>query len=189
MSERKNSPFDILVLVFCAVLLSVGFGFIFYFAFVYVILPLAVEFIPALDAWLTRIGREHDYEEIYRTIRQTCALIAVVPAICGANVLVRRRMRLFIHETAGLITLREGLIYHIKNHLGYDVATVAVIVVAGLIVYFFDRGVGVSPFHILYCKLGVLPAIVISALIAGASQLLGIIYAQNYWRADYFFGD
>ena len=188
--EKKNSPFDVVILIFVSLLLGVGFGFAIYFVFVYIILPLAVEFIPALDTYLTRLGREHDAEEIYSVIYQSCALLGMIPAICAANTVVRRRMRLFIHDTSCVIKRRDGFKYHLKNHLFYDIAFVAVMTVAGLAIYLFDRGVvGFSPFHILYCRLGVLPALLISLVIVSVSQLLGIVCAQNYWRAEYFFGD
>lgn len=189
MSERKNNPLDILVIVFFTLFFCGTFGFAIYFAFVYIILPLAVEFIPALDAWLTRVGRENDTELIYRTIYQVCALLAVIPAICVSCTLVKFRERVFIKETGGMIHPREGFIYHLKNHLSYDAIATVIIVIAGLLVHLFDKGVGASPFHILYCRLGVIPALLISAVMTVAAQLLGIIIAQNSWRADHFFGD
>lgn len=189
MSERKNSPLDILVIVFFTLLFCGTFGVAVYFIFVYMILPLAVEFIPALDTWLTRVGRENDTAEIYRTIYQVCALLAVIPAICSSCTLVKFRERVFIKETGGTIPPRAGFAYHLKNHFRYDAIAAVIIVALGLLVHLFDKGVGASPFHILYCRLGVIPAVLISAVMTVAALLLGIIIAQNSWRADHFFGD
>lgn len=186
--EKKNSIFDILIIVAAAVFFSDAFGYLIYIIAVWVIIPIVVEVSPALDAFLTKIGNEHDTDEIYNTIRSICLLIAVLPGICLANVAVKNRERHFIHDTNGMIVTLDGLRYHLRQHSLYDVISLIGIVIIGLALYLANLRY-ISPFGILYDLFGIPLGLIMSAVITVASQMCGIIFAQKSWRAEFFYSD
>lgn len=186
--EKKNSIFDILIIVAAAVFFSAALGYLIYIIAVWVIIPVAVEISPALDAFLTKIGNEHDTEEIYNAIRSICLLIAVLPGICVANAAVKNRDRHFIHDTNGMIVTLDGLRYHLRQHILYDVISLIGIVIIGLALHLANLWY-ISPFGILYDLLGIPLGLIMSAVITVASQMCGIIFAQKSWRAEFFYDD
>lgn len=186
--EKKNSVFDIITIVFFAIFFSAGLGFLLYILAVLVIIPVAVEISPALDALLTKIGDENDTEEIYNTIHSICLLIAVLPGICVANTAVKYRERHFIHDTNGMIVTLDGLRYHLRQHFWYDAISVIGIVILCLILHIYGPWY-ISPFGILYDFLGIPLGLILSAAITVIAQIFGIIYAQKSWRAEFFYGE
>lgn len=186
--SSRNSVLDILVIVVAAVFFGMCLGYAIYVFSVFVIIPVAVEISPSLDALLTKIGRENDTEAIYNSIRSFCLMLGIFPGICGANTVVKNRERLFIGDTDGMIVTREGLKYHLRHHALYDVISIAGIVMTGFVLHLAGWE-GVSPFGFLYDLLGIPLGLILSALIVATAQVCGIIYAQNHWRAEYFYGE
>lgn len=186
--EKKNSVFDILTIVISAIFSSAILGYLVYIIAVWVIIPVAVEISPALDAFLTKIGNEHDTDEIYNTIRSICLLIAVLPGMCVANTAVKNRERHFIHDTNGMIVTLDGLRYHLRQHILYDVISLIGIVIICLALHLANLRY-ICPFGILYDLLGIPLGLIMSAVITVASQMCGIIFAQKSWRAEFFYDD
>lgn len=185
---HKNSPLDILTIT-AGLVMSLLFGCVFYILLVYIILPLATELISPLYAWLTGIGRRYDVERIYKTIYGFCALLSLFPSTAAANISVKGRRRRFIHDTNGMISRRDGIRYHMKNHLVFDVMAIAATVGVGFALSYVDFYFFRFPFDVLYEYLGIPLGLAASAVLTAAAQFFGVLRAQEAWRADHFLGE
>ncbi len=184
----KNSIADIAVIVVMTMLAAFAFGYAIFILTVYILIPIAVELVPPLERYLTEIGRNNDPEEIYAAIRSVCLLIGILPGSCVANAAVKNRERLFIGDTGGKVTVPDGLKYHFRQHLVYDIISVAGIAAVGLAMSLLGQD-GFSAFGAVYKAVGLPLGLILSALISAAAQFVGIAAAQNIWRADYFYGE
>lgn len=185
--EFKNIA-DIFIMTALAVIFSAAFGYVLYILSVILIIPLAVEISPALDSALTEIGRKYDYDTIYNNIKSFCLFIGIIPGMCISCTGIKNRERRFIHDTGGMILTKDGLIYHLKRYFLYDAASTAAISAVCLILYVSELK-SISPFTFSFDLLGLPLGIFSAALFTAASQLIGIIFAQNAWRAEYFYGE
>lgn len=186
--KGKNKVLDIFAFIFFAIIISFGLGYVIYILAVLVIIPVAVEISPALNAYLTEIGRQNDTDLIYAEIRSFCLLLGVLPGISVANVGLTNRERHFIHDTSGMILTFDGLKYHFDQHLFYDIISAVGFVAVCLAIRLVGWG-DVSPFGFLYDRLGIPIGLALSAIITALCQTVGIIYAQSVWRAKYFYGE
>ncbi len=187
-TQNKIRPLDVLEVAALSIVMPAMMGYLMYIAAIWLIIPIADWLIPPIDKFLTDIGNNYESELIYDRIRSGCLFIALFPGVGWANTLIKGRERLFIHDTNGMIPRREGLKYHLQNYLFADVLAVVLTVAAGSALSLLGLRI-ISPFTLLFDVFGAPLGILTTAVSMAAAQVLGILFAQNKWRAEFFYGD
>lgn len=188
VGKKLNNIFDAAVIAVGGVVFSLLFGYAIYVFAVWLIIPIAVEIIPALDGFLTKIGDSYETEAIYGAICSFCMIFGIFPGIWCANLLLKSRERRFIHDTNGMVLTCDALKFHFSRYAVYDSFSVVAAVAACLVLWLSGHG-NLSPFGFLYDFFGIPAGLALSAVITASAQLLGVINAQKTWRAEYFYGE
>ena len=186
-----GSPLDLVSVIACGILASAVFGAVAYFIFTFVLLPVAAEYIALLDSFLNDIGRKYDSETVYRTIQEIITLLALFPALYGANASAKRLEKPFIRNTEGRLLPGEGLAYRLKHNLLFDVLTASGVALIGFGLSAAQVKIPFLclPFDLIYGRIGVPAGIAVSFAITAAAQFIGAIKAQRHWCAVYLLGE
>ena len=80
-------------------------------------IPQLNEIFPSLEATLSEISIDDKAaNRLSKIIFSACMLTAFIPSFVLSYRLSKKRKEKFLSETNGLIPVKEGLIYHFKNH-------------------------------------------------------------------------
>lgn len=182
----KISIGDISVLLTCNIILGVLFGFILYFLAVYVIVPTVCGLVPSFAQWLDLLTAQYDDEAVYKTIHAICALLGIFPTSIVTNCyLLTDRKKRFIHDTDGLVTAKEALVYHKCNFLITDIFSIVITTVCFMLIELFvNIEIVAFSFNVLYDNLSLPFAFVTSFVTVALAQFIGVIRSRNYWCAD-----
>ena len=115
---------------------------------------------------------------------EICFLISYVIFHSVFSIVYKSRRKKFIKDTKGLITKKDGLIYHIKHYWINDIVIIAVQVVAFLIL--FLRKNSLCPIAIIYRFCGVPFGLAVSAVFLVSIHITHILLAQYNWRVSHY---
>ena len=115
---------------------------------------------------------------------EICFLIAYIIFHIIFLIAYKSRRKEFIKETKGLITKKDGLIYHIKHYFVNDVVIIALQVVAYLIL-FLSRN-SLCPIAIIYRLCGTPLGIIASAIFLAVIHVNHVLLAQYNWRVSHY---
>ena len=186
-----GSPLDLVSTVVAGILASAIFGAAAYFVFTFVLLPVAAEYISPLGSFLNDIGRKYDYEVVYRTIQEAITLLAIFPALYGANASAKRLEKQFVRNTEGRLLPGEGLAYRLKNNLLFDILTAVLVALIGFGLSAAQVKVPYLclPFDLICRSFGTARGIAAALIITAAAQLFGAVTAQRRWCACCLLGE
>ena len=115
---------------------------------------------------------------------EICFLIAYVIFHIVFCIAYKSRCKEFIKDTKGLITKKDGLIYHIKNYWINDVVIIVLQVVAYLILFLSKKSL--CPIAIIYGFCGVPLGIIASTIFLTAIHITHILWSQYNWRVSHY---
>ena len=161
------------------------FGWLFSFLLCFFIFT-TVEFVgEAIDIFDSQIQKDGDsIFEIVKEVSFLMAFAVISFVIYGKQTTVRRQ---FLADTKALISVKDGLKYHIKHHLQKEIIILAVNAAAFLLLHIVSSSL--SPMAILYRILGTYLGIFVSAVVLLLLQTLSILSAQYRWRLGFLLGD
>lgn len=186
--EIPGMILDIFVAVALGIISSLLLGMAIYVIAVWVIIPIATEIFSPLDAFLTAIGNKYDAEKIYGAIKSFSNLLGIFPGIYFANYTLKNREKYFIRSTGGMITLCDGIAFHLEKYLLCDVVSVLITVLICFLLWISGRP-QLSPLAFIFDFAGIPLGLAASVIFTALAQLLGVVFAQGEWRADYFYGE
>lgn len=100
--------------------------------------------------------------------------------------LCKSRKKVFISQTKGLLTKKDGLIWHLQKYKNTEIAILSIQAIIFLVIQLLFKEH--SAFALIYRVLGVPIGFVGSILVMGALQISHIIASQYYWRIRYYMG-
>ena len=115
---------------------------------------------------------------------EICFLIAYVIFDIVFCIAYKSRRKKFIKDTKGLITKKDGLIYHLKNYWISDTIIISIQVIAYLLL-FLSRN-SLCPIAIIYRFCGVPLGIIASTIFLTAIHITHILCAQYNWRVSHY---
>ena len=138
--------------------------------------------IDVFDAGIAKNG-----EYIFSVAQEICFLISFVVANMILHVYEKGWRKQFLQDTKGLIPIKEGLAYHIQNHIIAETIIVSVCAIGFLTLYLIDSSL--SPAGILYRACGIPLGFLVSVLFLIAIQTGHIMLAQYRWRINFLLED
>ena len=115
---------------------------------------------------------------------EICFLIAYVVCHIIFSIAYKSRHKEFIKDTKGLITKRDGLVYHIKHYWIDDIIIIFVQIMAYLILFLSKNSL--CPVAIIYRFCGVAFGLIASAIFIVVIHIAHILLAQYNWRVRYY---
>ena len=135
-----------------------------------------------LDFFAERI--DIDNPLVWEITFEICFLIAFIISHIIFSMINKARRNAFIEDTMGLITKKDGLIYHIKSYGLNDIVIIGVQVVLCLILFLIKASF--SPMAIIYRLCGVPLGVIVSALALAVIYVNHILWAQYHWRVKHY---
>ena len=121
---------------------------------------------------------------VWDITHEICFLIAYVICHIVFCIAYKSRHKEFIKDTKGLITKKDGLIYHIKHYWTSDAVIIAVQVVVYLTLFLSKETL--CPVAIIYRFCGITLGLIISAIFLAAIHINHILWAQYNWRVTHY---
>ena len=115
---------------------------------------------------------------------EICFLVAYVIFHIVFNIAYKSRRKEFIKDTKGLITKKDGLLYHLNDHWINDIVIIALQVVAYLILFLSKNSL--CPIAIIYRFCGVPLGMIVSTIFLTAIHITHILCAQYNWRVSHY---
>ena len=115
---------------------------------------------------------------------EICFLIAFIVSHIIFSMINKTRRKAFIEDTKGLITKKDGLIYHIKSYGLNDIVIIGVQVVLCLILFLIKASL--CPLSIIYRFCGLPLGVIISATFLAVLYVNHILWAQYHWRVKHY---
>ena len=115
---------------------------------------------------------------------EICFLIAYIIFHIVFSIAYKSRRKEFIKDTKGLITKKDGLIYHINHYLVNDIVIIAVQMLAFLILFLNKNSL--CPIAIIYRVCGVPLGIIASTIFLTATYVNHVVWAQYNWRVSHY---
>ena len=135
-----------------------------------------------LDFFAERI--DIDNPLVWEITFEICFLIAFIISHIIFSMINKARRNAFIEDTKGLITKKDGLIYHIKSYGLNDIVIIGVQVVLCLILFLIKASL--CPLSIIYRFCGLPLGVIISATFLAVLYVNHIIWAQYHWRVKHY---
>ena len=135
-----------------------------------------------LDFFAERI--DIDNPLVWEITFEICFLIAFIISHIIFSMINKARRNAFIEDTMGLITKKDGLIYHIKSYGLNDIVIIGVQVVLCLILFLIKASL--CPLSIIYRFCGLPLGVIISATFLAVLYVNHIIWAQYHWRVKHY---
>ena len=135
-----------------------------------------------LDFFAERI--DIDNPLVWEITFEICFLIAFIISHIIFSMINKARRNAFIEDTMGLITKKDGLIYHIKSYGLNDIVIIGVQVVLCLILFLIKASL--CPLSIIYRFCGLPLGVIISATFLAVLYVNHILWAQYHWRVKYY---
>jgi hypothetical protein len=115
---------------------------------------------------------------------EICFLIAYVIFDIVFCIAYNSRRKKFIKDTKGLITKKDGLIYHLKNYWISDTIIISIQVIAYLILFLSKKSL--CPIAIIYRFCSVPFGLIASVGFLIAIHLAYVVWAQYNWRVSHY---
>ena len=115
---------------------------------------------------------------------EICFLIAYLIFHIIFCIAYKSRRKEFIKDTKGLITQKDGLIYHVKKYWINDTIIISIQVIAYLSLFLGKKSL--CPTAIIYRFCGVPFGFIASVVFLAAIHLAHIVWAQYNWRVSYY---
>ena len=115
---------------------------------------------------------------------EICFLISFIIFHIIFSIFNKVRRKDFIEETKGLITKKDGLIYHIKRYAFNDIIIVCVQVVFCLILFLIKASL--CPLSVIYRFCGVPLGVIVSATVLAVLYVNHTLWVQYHWRVKYY---
>jgi hypothetical protein len=115
---------------------------------------------------------------------EICFLIAYLIFHIIFCIADKSRRKEFLKDTKGLITQKDGLVYHLKNHWISDIVIVSIQTIVYLVLFLSKKHF--SPTAIIYRFCGVPFGLIASVVFLAAIHLAHIVWAQYNWRVSYY---
>ncbi len=115
---------------------------------------------------------------------EICFLIAYLIFHIIFCIAYKSRRKEFIKDTKGLITQKDGLIYHLKNHWISDIVIDSIQTIVYLVLFLNKNSF--CPTAIIYRFFGVPFGLIASAVFLVAIHLTHIVWAQYNWRVNHY---
>ena len=125
-----------------------------------------------------------DDKLVWEITFEICFLIAFIIFHIIFSMINKTRRKAFIEDTMGLITKKDGLIYHIKSYGLNDIVIIGVQVVLYLILFLIKASL--CPLSIIYRFCGLTLGVIISATFLAVLYVNHILWAQYHWRVKYY---
>ena len=135
-----------------------------------------------LDFFAERI--DIDNPLVWEITFEICFLIAFIVSHIIFSMINKTRRKAFIEDTKGLITKKDGLIYHIKSYGLNDIVIIGVQVVLCLILFLIKASL--CPLSIIYRFCGLPLGVIISATFLAVLYVNHILWAQYHWRVKHY---
>ena len=115
---------------------------------------------------------------------EICFLFAYIIFHIVFSIAYKSRRKKFIKDTKGLITKKDGLIYHIKHYYVTDIVIIVLQAVAFMVLFLIKSSL--CPMAIIYRICGVPLGIVASTIFLIAIHISHVLCAQYNWRVSHY---
>lgn len=114
---------------------------------------------------------------------EICFLLAYIICHVIFSIAYKSRRKEFIEDTKGLITKKDGLVYHLENHLLTDAIIILVQTVVYLALFLCKRTL--CPIAIIY-RSGIPFGLIIGTVVLIVIHINHILLAQYNWRVSHY---
>ena len=121
---------------------------------------------------------------IWNITYEICFLLSYIIFHIIFYIAYKSRRKEFIDNTRGLISKKDGLIYHVKKYWLSDIWIIFIQVVAYLILFLLNRSF--CPIAIIYRFCGVLFGVIVSIVFLIVMYINHVIFAQYRWRVNHY---
>lgn len=121
---------------------------------------------------------------VWDTTYEICFLIAYIILHIVFYIAYKLRRKEFIKDTKGLITKKDGLIYHIKHYFVNDIIIIVLQVVAFMILFLIKNSL--CPIAIIYRICGIPLGTIASAIFLTSIHINHVLWAQYNWRVSHY---
>lgn len=127
---------------------------------------------------------QRDENFIYSIVWEICFFCSFIFMSLLVYCFQRRRKKQFLLTTKGLITIKKGLFWHIKNYLYTEITILIITTIITIVIYVISPYY--SPLGILFRICGVSIGAVLTPFFLGMIQINNIIFSQYRWRISYY---
>lgn len=120
----------------------------------------------------------------YSIVWEICFLCAYIIANLIAYFLPRKRRREFLSETKGLISIKQGLFWHLRNNWATELLILAILSAITIGCYFIAPRF--SPLGIVYRLCGPVFGTFLTPLFIALFQHNHILFSQYRWRISHY---
>lgn len=118
---------------------------------------------------------------------EICFILAYVISHIIFCILYKSRRKNFIKDTKGLITKKDGLIYHVKHHVITDITVISIQIIVYFVLFLFKRSL--CPVAIIYRLCGLPLGVIVSAAFLIVIHLCHVLWAQYHWRVSHYMSE
>lgn len=123
---------------------------------------------------------------IYAVGYETGHLVGYIIVNFVVYLLYKPRKKDFLFQTEGLLTKKDGLVWHLDRYKNTEIAILIVQSIIFLVLQLCFKEH--SAFALIYRALGIPFGFVGSILVMAALQISHIVASQYYWRIRYYMG-
>ena len=118
---------------------------------------------------------------------EICFLLAYIICHSIFCITYKSRRKKFIEDTKGLITKKNGLLYHSEHHLLTDAVIILIQTVVYLALFLLKRTL--CPVAIIYRLCGLPLGVIVSAVFLIVIHLCHVLWAQYHWRVSHYMSE
>lgn len=115
---------------------------------------------------------------------EICFLLAYIICHSIFCITYKSRRKKFIEDTKGLITKKDGLIYHLKHHIITDITVISIQIIVFLVLFLFKPSL--CPVAIIYRLCGIPFGLIVNAAFLITIHLCHILWPQYHWRVSHY---
>lgn len=115
---------------------------------------------------------------------EICFLLAYIICHSIFCITYKSRRKKFIEDTKGLITKKNGLLYHSEHHLLTDAVIILIQTVVYLALFLLKRTL--CPVAIIFRLCGLPLGVIVSVVFLIVIHLCHILWAQYHWRVSHY---
>ena len=115
---------------------------------------------------------------------EICFLLAYIICHSIFCITYKSRRKKFIEDTKGLITKKNGLLYHSEHHLLTDAVIILIQTVVYLALFLLKRTL--CPVAIIFRLCGLPLGVIVSAVFLIVIHLCHVLWAQYHWRVSHY---
>ena len=118
---------------------------------------------------------------------EICFILAYVISHIIFCILYKSRRKNFIKDTKGLITKKNGLLYHSEHHLLTDAVIILIQTVVYLALFLLKRTL--CPVAIIFRLCGLPLGVIVSVVFLIVIHLCHVLWAQYHWRVSHYMSE